>query len=348
MQQGFRQGGQNERPGLVVESPRQAQIDADFQASGLGLTKEQVKAERKKLGIGTSFPAKLAFNKGLSTERTIEIHNNYAKKIFTEAYGTDDPDITALAKAYISELPKAARKGQERDFIAACEQKLEAFRNAVQNHKLGVNQQILDENAQARHEEGENAADLRSEDVKQTVVRTGKKTTQDVNANTNKVVGEATQNINANTNRAVNSAVKRINAHTTNEVNRGVGEVNAHTTKEVNRGVGEVNAHTTKEHNATRLQNQQQAVLDAKRQTMTDMLVNEVGQVGGTYRDSTVKWLGSAADRIMAATDLTFSEKKAALDELTRMIDEENVISDGDKNEFEARYFYRTEERPHI
>lgn len=110
-------------------------------------------------------------------------------------------------------------------------------------------------------------------------------------------------------------------------------------------------AHVSAEHLETRKQDQKQAVLNAKRQTLSDMLMNEVNEIDpghGRYRDITVKWLGSAADRIMAGTDLTFEEKKEALDELVRMVDEENVISDGDKAAFEAKYFYHTEERPHL
>lgn len=418
---------------MVVENQSQAQIDADFQASGLLLTKEQVKAERKKLGIGTSFAAKVAFNRGMSDNRTVEIHNQYAKQIFAEGYG-DDPVLMNLAKQYIAELPKAARKGQERDYITACEAKLDAFRAAVRDYNLGVNQGILDDNAQTRHEESELTADLRTAQTQQVVAQTGKAVINQVNTHTdesnaaqtreiNAHTSQVGRNINANTNRVGNSVVRRVNthttavgnqvtqnvnahtdevsqrvihdvtqnmsaitgvdaegytvkdgedrrvlangneitdkdnvvaqvnAHTTEEVDRGVGEVNAHTTKEVNRGVGEVNTHTTKEHNATRLQQQQQAVLDAKRQTMSDMLMNEVNELfpgPGFYKDSTVKWLGSSADRVMAGTDLTFEEKKEALDELIRMIDEENVISDGDKDAFEAKYFRRTEERPHI
>ena len=119
--------------------------------------------------------------------------------------------------------------------------------------------------------------------------------------------------------------------------------VNGHVTDEANR----VNAHTTKEHQQTRLQNQQQAVLDQKARTLHMMLNHEENTLG-LYRDSTVKWLGNAADRVMAGTDLSFTDKKAALDELTRMVDEENVISDADKAEFEATYFRRTQERPHL
>ena len=134
-------------------------------------------------------------------------------------------------------------------------------------------------------------------------------------------------------------------------VGQAEANINRHTTETGNRVIKEVNEHTTAEEEKTRLSNQQQAVLDAKRQTMSDMLMNEVNESfpgAGHYRDKTVKWLGSSADRVMASTGLTFEQKKEALDELTRMVDEENIISDGDRAAFEAKYFYDTEEKPHI
>lgn len=339
-------GARNERPGLVLENSRQAQIDADFQASGLELTREQVRAERKNLGIGTTFPAKLVGNRGLNENRTIEIHNQYAKQIFTEGYG-DDPALMNLAKQYIAELPKAARKGQERDYIAACETKLEAFRAAVRDYNLSVNQGIIDNNAQVRHDESELNANLREAQTQRVVAQTGRTVINQVNAHTDESNDAQTGAINANTNRVGNSVVRRVNAHTDEVGNKVIHDVNEHTDKVGNNVIRQVNQHTTAKHKQTRQYEQQQAVLDAKRQTMSDMLTNELSQ-GGTYQDSTVKWLGKAADRIMAATDLTFEQKKAALDELTRMIDEENVISDGDKNAFEATYFVNTTERPHL
>ncbi len=367
----------------------------------MGLTREQVKAERKKLGIGTTLPAKIAFNKGLNENRTIEIHNQYAKQIFTEAYG-DDPILADLAKQYIAELPKAARKGQEREYIAACETKLEAFRGAVRDYNLAVNQGVIDANAQQRHEEGEVAADLRAEHTDQVVVQTGNNTVAQVNAHTDESNAAQTTAINSNTNRVGNSVVRRVNAHTTavgqqvtNDVTQNtsamlgvdaegytqrnddgerilangnaiaddasaVGQVNAHTDEAaaavnqhtdeaVKKGVDEVNAHTDKAAQGIKLDAQRQAVLDAKRQTISDMLMHEdSAEWGGVYRDSTVKWLGSAADRVMGDTKLTFEQKKEALDELVRMVDEENVISDGDKTAFEGKYFWDHEQHPQV
>lgn len=367
----------------------------------MGLTREQVKAERKRLGIGTSFSAKIVFNKGLSENRTIEIHNQYAKQIFTEAYG-DDPVLANLAKQYISELPKAARKGQERDYIDACDAKLDAFRGAVRDYKLAIGQGVIDANAQQRHEEGEVAADLRAAHSDQVTVQTGNRVIANVNEHTDQVGQQVTQNVNANTNRVGNSVIRRVNAHTdavgqqvvqnvtqnmsaitgvdaegytvtddqgnrvlangnaVADADSAVGQVNAHTTSEadrvnkhttveVNRGVNEVNAHTSHEAQETRLSGQRQAVLDAKRQTISDMLMHEdSAEWGGVYRDSTVNWLGSAADRVMGDTKLTFEQKKEALDELVRMVDEENVISDGDKTAFESRYFWDHEQHPQV
>lgn len=354
----------------------------------MGLTPEQVKAERKRLGIGTSLPAKLAFNKGMGDERTAEIHNQYAKQIFAEAYG-GDPELAKLAEIHIAELPKAARKGQERGYIAECQQKLEAFRSAARDRGLALNQVQMDANAQERYEDAEINADNRAANSDKLTVATGKRVIKDVTANTN----EAAEDIKA----YVKKETEGIKTYVKNETERGiranaqntsamlgvdaedytvknedgerllannntvayedsaVGKVTAHTTEVgekientvVNVG-DEIKAHTTKEHQATRKQSQQQAVLDAKRQTISDMLTNELSEFGSGYRDSVVKWLGSSADRVMAGTDLTYEEKKEALDELVRMVDEENCISDEDRAAFEAKYFYKTQERPHL
>ena len=67
-----------------------------------------------------------------------------------------------------------------------------------------------------------------------------------------------------------------------------------------------------------------------------------VGLSCGEYRDATVKWLGSAADRVMGDTELPFDKKKEALDELIRMVDEEVIISDGDRATFEGKYLKDT------
>ena len=381
----------------------------------MGLTREKVKAERKRLGIGTTILAKVAFNNGLGDKRTIEIYNHYAKQIFSEAYG-DDPELTALGRQYIAELPRAARKGQERELIAGCETKLEAFRDAVRAYNLSINQGIIDDKAQIRYEKAEQAADARTAETKQHMTLEVNRGVEEVNVHTDESNAQQTKDINSFTGNRINFAVRRINQHTdasnarqtaainsytdrrvgaaeqkiTTDVTQNVtqnmsaivgvdapgytqknekgerllvndysispeesavGQVNEHTTEETDRGIERVTAHVSAEHLETRRQDQKQAVLNAKRQTLSDMLMNEVNETRpghGQYRDITVKWLGSAADRIMAGTDLTFEEKKEALDELVRMVDEEIVISDGDKAAFEAKYFYHTEERPHL
>ena len=304
----------------------------------------------------------------MKEERVIELHNQYAMQIFKEAYG-DDPVLMDLAQKYIAELPKAGRKNKEQEFISACEQKLEAFRAAVNDYNLALNQGMIDQNAQARHEAGETAADLRARGLEETIVETG----ESLKEHTSQVGQDVTNDINAHTSRVGNSVVGRlsrtikqsetniinrigqseenINSHTDERVGQAEANINRHTTETGNRVIKEVNEHTTAEEEKTRLSNQQQAVLDAKRQTMSDMLMNEVNESfpgAGHYRDKTVKWLGSSADRVMASTGLTFEQKKEALDELTRMVDEENIISDGDRAAFEAKYFYDTEEKPHI
>lgn len=68
------------------------------------------------------------------------------------------------------------------------------------------------------------------------------------------------------------------------------------------------------------------------------MLGHEDRENFGVYRDSTVKWLGGSADKIMSNNRLNQKQKEEALDELVRMADEENIISDGDKKEFNKKY----------
>lgn len=366
------EGTSGSRPGLALER-EQSQVEKDFNELGLGLTKEQVKAEQRRLGIESTFAGKLT-KSGMKEERVIELHNQYAMQIFKEAYG-DDPVLMDLAQKYIAELPKAGRKNKEQEFISACEQKLEAFRAAVNDYNLALNQGIIDQKAQERFETGEANAARRASGIQETIVETGQsikehtdavvqQATNDINAHTSRVgnsvvgrldrsINQAVTNINNNTNERVGQAEENINSHTDERVGQAEDNINRHTTETVNRGVRAVNEHTTAEAEKTRLSNQQQAVLDAKRQTMSDMLMNEVNESfpgAGHYRDKTVKWLGSSADRVMASTELTFEQKKEALDELTRMVDKENIISDGDRAAFEEKYFYETRrrERDHI
>lgn len=96
-------------------------------------------------------------------------------------------------------------------------------------------------------------------------------------------------------------------------------------------------AHVSDEHAATRANSTQNAKetqqLSSKRQAISDTLAHE----GGTFRDSTVKWLNGAADRIMKSS-MPHAKKLQAMDELARMIDEEFVITDGDKENFNKSF----------
>lgn len=398
-------------PGLSLENTRQAQIDAEFQASDhLFFTKEHVKAARKKAGIGTSFPAKMAFNKGLGDQKTADIRNEYAKIIFTE--GFDTPELKEVARQYISELPKCARKGEETEFRAACEQKLEAFRAAARGMKNTQN--IMDndnyntaylENTIVRSANGIKVhidkktgelkefidektgeviarVDLKAKEIiindNKNAAKTWNKINQavvNINAHTDAVGAQVTQDVTQNMGAALGvdltgytvrndkgdfvlangetvapeqTAVGQINEHTDAAVADGVKQVNEHTDAAVADGVKQVNEHTSKEHNQTRLEGRQNDVLLMKRDTLSDMLTTEQVERwpgNGAYRDSTVQWLGSSADRIMADNELTFQQKQEAMNELIRMVDEENIISDGDKAAFENKYF--VEHRPH-
>ncbi len=118
----------------------------------------------------------------------------------------------------------------------------------------------------------------------------------------------------------------------------------------------EINTHTTKTAEKATLEQKQLAVLQSKRQAISDMLNHEErdgmrywgSALPNTYRDATVKWLGGTADRVFADQELSFEKKQEALDELTRMVDEENIISSADRKEFEAKYFYDTREHRHL
>ena len=335
----------------------------------MGLTREQVKAERKKLGIGTTILAKMALNKGLGDKKTIAIHNEYAKQIFSEAYG--DEELMELAKTYISELPKAARKGEETEYRALCNQKLEAFRATVQ--RLGLEEDIkrADENADNRFQIGEAAADLRSLKEQKTIVETGesvlkgveyigddiKKTVQNEGTKTRKTV----QNEGAKTRNTVKQEADGIKEHVTaehnitrehvtseHEITREVIQEEGRVTRSTVRTENERTRDTVREEGAkTRANQNENAKLTAKRQTLSDMLNEEISGLnigklpgtGGIYRDSTIKWLGGAADRVIGDSKLTPEQKEKALDELIRMVDEELVITDGDKEEFNNTYF---------
>ncbi len=157
-----------------------------------------------------------------------------------------------------------------------------------------------------------------------------------------------------------------VNGHTTAETDRGVSEnlknqralhgvdeknqplkpgttaktTDGETIKQENTTLGRVDAKSEK----MSLEAKQTAVLQSKRQAISDML----GHEAVFYRDKTVKWLGSSADRVFADQELSFKKKEEALDELTRMVDEEWVISDADRAEFENKYFKDTREHRHL
>lgn len=337
-------GTRGDYPGITVENPNQAQIDLDFMESGYALTSDGVKAARKENGIGTSFGAKLVGNKGLDEERTIEIHNYYAKKIFAEGYG-DDPNIANLVKQYISELPRAARRGQELEYRTACDQKLEEFRDCLRSINLAAQHGVMEGNASIRHEQVKDAIQQQTEDINGHTDQTVGQAVTDINKHTDESNAQQTKAINKNTNRVVNSAVKRINNHTSGVVNNAVHNINNYTSWAVNDAVQDINNHTSRVvnyaaqdiNNHTSKTVKQQGVLDAKRQTLSDMLNTEL-HYAGVYRDSTVKWLGETADKVMGDPGTSFENKQAALAELIRMVDEEVLISDKDKNAFVNKY----------
>lgn len=98
--------------------------------------------------------------------------------------------------------------------------------------------------------------------------------------------------------------------------------------------------------NVVKRQAQETQVLESMREGISDMLQhNDLKWLGAGFRDKTVKWIGDAADRVMADSELSFNEKKAALNELEQMVKNERIISDGDKKKFEDKYF--NDIRPH-
>lgn len=118
----------------------------------------------------------------------------------------------------------------------------------------------------------------------------------------------------------------------------------------------EIKEHVSKETEKTSLEAKQTAVLQSKRQAISDSLGHEErdgmrywgSALPNTYRDATVKWLESSADKVFADQELSFKKKEEALDELNRMVDEELIISDADRAEFEGKYFKDTREHRHL
>ena len=152
-----------------------------------------------------------------------------------------------------------------------------------------------------------------------------------------------------------------VNGHTTAEVDRGIKAINEHTTAEVDRGVKKVNEHSDTLAADAKLDRQQNAVLQSMRAGITDAIGHHerdntfigglapiLGNTKTTYYDSTIKWLSEQADAVMADSELTFDKKKAALTELRRMVEEEAIIDDSDRNKFVNTYLRESRDHRHI
>lgn len=408
-------GGQS--PEIDLKEAKAKTSEEAFEASGLKITKEDVKAAQGELGIRTSAKTK---------QRIADMHNTYAQK-FLSACKDAPAEFKALAMQYAQELPKASRGSDIQGYKAACEAKLDAFRSAARDMGMQNFLREMEENADDRFVQSEVAADNRQARLKTAIETKGDQIINDVNANTdqreaetqavvkdegkkgraetrrqaaiNRVhqtkVGEniikgVTRNVsgalgvdlvgytvyNENGDRVLyngnvvadkDSAVGK-NLHnmrvfhgvddenckledgqvqqttdgkdfyqpytTLRRINDARDNIKEHTTREIDRGIKDNRA----QHKETRQAVQDNNVLQAKRQTLSDMLGHEDRENFGVYRDSTVKWLGGSADKIMSNNRLNQKQKEEALDELVRMADEENIISDGDKKEFNEKY----------
>ena len=193
--------------------------DAGFEASGLSITKEDVKDAQDELGIRTSAKTK---------ERVAAMRNEYAQKILSSCAEGCPPELKGVAMAYVQELPMASRGRDIQNFKAACEAKLDAFRGTAQRMGLGIYLMQMEENNQSRHDLAEVTADLRQTETKLTVVQTGLATNEHIDQAKDEIketVIDQCQKTRVYTGRRINSAVGRINRHTT-----AVGNaVNAHT-----------------------------------------------------------------------------------------------------------------------
>ena len=214
---------QEETPQVDMSKAKGNTSEEGFAASGLTITKKDVKEAQDELGIRTSAKTK---------ERVANMRNEYAQKIMAYCGEGCPPTLKAVALSYVQELPMASRGRDIQNFKAACEAKLDAFRGTAQRMGLGEYLIQMEKMNQSRFDLGEVAADLRQTETELTVVQTGMEVIGNINAHTDEV-GEATQKIvkkegqttRAYTGRKINSAVGRINRHTT-----AVGNaVNAHT-----------------------------------------------------------------------------------------------------------------------
>lgn len=407
-------GGQS--PEIDLKEAKAKTSEEAFEASGLKITKEDVKAAQGEAGIRTSAKTK---------ERVAKMYNDCARQILTEC--GDNIQLKALASECLKSLPKSSRGGDLQLYRAECNNVLYAFRSAARDMGMQNFLREMEENADDRFVQSEVAADNRQAGLKTTIETKGDQIINDVNANTdqreaetqavvkdegkkgraetrrqaaiNRVhqtkVGEniikgVTRNVsgalgvdlegytvkNADGDRVLyngfvvadKDSVVGKNLHnmrvfhgvdddncyleydqvqqttdgkdfyhpntTLRRVDDARDDIKEHTTRQVDRGIKD----NRTQHKETRQAVQYNNVLQAKRQTLSDMLGHEDRENFGVYRDSTVKWLGGSADKILSNDKLNQKQKEEALDELVRMADEENIISDGDKKEFNEKY----------
>ena len=252
-------------------------------------------------------------------------------------------DENAADRAALAEKADAARANEIKDAVAATgEHVIEAVNTHTDEVGAGIKQTVRSEGQKTRGTVRKEGAATRAE-----VINTGNSVVRRVTQNTSAIVGVDAPGYTETDEETGNRLLDNGEA-----VDGGaVVLINSLTHIEADRVIKKVNEHTTQESKKIQLTQQQTQVLQAKLATITNMLMNEVNEKfpgPGHYRDVTVKWLGSAADRVMADSELTFEKKQEALDELIRMVDEENVISDADKAEFEGKYFYDTRAHRHI
>lgn len=262
-------------------------------------------------------------------------------------------DENAADRAALAEEAADARANEIKDAVAATgEHVIEAVNTHTDEVGAGIKQTVRSEGQKTRRTVRKEGAATRAE-----VINTGNSVVRRVTQNTSALLGVDAEGYTVKD----ESSGKRLLDNGEAVEAGAVDLVNKHTTEEADRVITKVNEHTTQESEKIQLNQQQTQVLQAKLATITNMLTTEQTEAGfgaglgvglgissGQYRDKTIKWLGSAADRVMADSELTFDKKKEALDELIRMVDEENVISDADKAEFEGKYFYDTREHDHI
>lgn len=183
--------------------------DAGFEASGLSITKEDVKVAQDELGIRTSAKTK---------ERVAAMRNEYAQKILSSCAEGCPPELKGVAMAYVQELPMASRGRDIQNFKAACEAKLDAFRGTAQRMGLGIYLMQMEENNQSRHDLAEVTADLRQTETKLTVVQTGLATNEHIDQTKDEIketVIDQCQKTRVYTGRKINSAVGKIKRHVT-------------------------------------------------------------------------------------------------------------------------------------